>query len=87
MLKLRRYAGESIVFPQADIEVAVSAVDRDGTVHLSISAPNDVDVYRREVWIAICRDEGLSVTGGRQRGSHAHRSDDRAADPRATGGA
>jgi carbon storage regulator len=51
MLVLTRKKGESIVV-QNDIVVTVLSVDGD-TVKIGISAPKDIDIYRKEVFEAI----------------------------------
>ncbi len=56
MLVLTRKAGESIMIGSR-IQVRVEAIDGN-TVRLSIEAPREVPVYRREVYDAI-REENL----------------------------
>lgn len=51
MLVLTRKTNQSIVIGD-DIEVSVLAVSRD-KIRLGISAPKDVPVYRKEVWLSI----------------------------------
>lgn len=51
MLVLSRKKGESIVIDD-HIEIKVIAVEGD-TVKLGISAPADVDIFRKEVHLAI----------------------------------
>ncbi|WP_054957463.1 carbon storage regulator CsrA [Paenibacillus dakarensis] len=51
MLVLSRKVGESIVI-QDQIEVTVLGVEGDN-VRVGISAPKDVDIFRKEVYLAI----------------------------------
>jgi len=55
MLVLTRKTNQSIMIGD-DIEVAVLAVSRD-KVRLGITAPREIPVYRREVYLSI-KDEG-----------------------------
>ena len=57
MLVLRRKIGERIVVPDFGLAVRVIAIEGK-TVRLGISAPEDIAVYREEVW--------------QQRGQRAH---------------
>jgi carbon storage regulator len=49
MLVLSRKIGERIVVPDCELAVTVLAVEGK-TVRLGISAPEDLAVYREEVW-------------------------------------
>jgi carbon storage regulator CsrA len=49
MLVLRRKIGERIVVPHCGLVVRVIAIEGN-TVRLDISAPEDIEVYREEVW-------------------------------------
>ena len=49
MLVLTRKLGERILVPQLDVEITVVAV-HGNTVRLGVTAPNEVAVYREEVW-------------------------------------
>lgn len=49
MLVLKRKAGERVVVPGYDLVVTVLAV-QGNHVRLGISAPEDLAVYREEVW-------------------------------------
>jgi carbon storage regulator len=49
MLVLSRKLGERIVVPDCELVVTVLSVDGK-TVRLGVSAPEEVDVYREEVW-------------------------------------
>ncbi len=53
MLVLGRKVGESIVAPQCQLTITVSAI-HGKTVRLAISAPPEMDVYREEVWRRAC---------------------------------
>ncbi|MBP1173375.1 carbon storage regulator CsrA [Paenibacillus jamilae] len=59
MLVLTRKKGESIVI-QNDIVVTVLSVDGD-TVKIGISAPKDIDIYRKEVFEAIQQNNQFAV--------------------------
>jgi carbon storage regulator len=56
MLVLSRKIGERILVPHCELAVTILAVDGK-TVRLGISAPAEVDVYREEVWHALCQEE------------------------------
>jgi carbon storage regulator len=59
VLILSRKMGESIIIHE---DIVVTVIDiRGGQVRLGIEAPRDVPVYRREVYDAIKRSEGLRV--------------------------
>ena len=64
MLVLTRKTNQSIMIGD-DVEVTVLAVSRD-KIRLGITAPKDVPVYRKEVYLSI-KDEG----GGAPEGSRA----------------
>ena len=49
MLVLSRKLGEQIVMPTLDLAVTVVAIEGN-RVRLGISAPNEIPVYREEVW-------------------------------------
>ncbi|BFH65559.1 MULTISPECIES: carbon storage regulator CsrA [Paenibacillus] len=51
MLVLSRKKGEAIVI-QDQIEITVLSVEGD-TIKIGISAPSDVDIYRKEVYLSI----------------------------------
>lgn len=59
MLVLSRKIGESIVI-QDQIEVTVIGVEGDN-VRIGISAPKDVDIFRKEVYQAIQQSNRESV--------------------------
>jgi carbon storage regulator len=49
VLVLTRKIGERIVVPQLDLSVAIVSV-QGNRVRLGISAPDEVAVYREELW-------------------------------------
>lgn len=55
MLVLSRKVGERLVVPHMELAITVLAME-GGKVRLGISAPEDVAVYREEVWQRVCRD-------------------------------
>ena len=57
MLVLTRKTNQSIMIGD-DIEVSVLAVSRD-KIRLGISAPKDIPVFRKEVYLSI-KGEGMS---------------------------
>ena len=67
MLVLTRKTNESIVIGD-DIEVSVLAVSRD-KIRLGISAPKEVPVYRKEVWLSIQEGEAAEGASGTVDGS------------------
>lgn len=56
MLVLSRRESESVVIPQARIEIVVRAIEGD-RVKLGFRAPDEVDIYRSEIWQELCFDE------------------------------
>ncbi|MDN4081862.1 carbon storage regulator CsrA [Paenibacillus polymyxa] len=59
MLVLTRKKSESIVI-QNDIVITVLSVEGD-TVKIGISAPKDIDIYRKEVFDAIQQNNQIAV--------------------------
>jgi carbon storage regulator len=59
MLVLTRKTNQSIMIGD-DIEVTVLAVARD-KIRLGITAPREIPVYRREVYLSIKGEEGDDV--------------------------
>ncbi|AOK90142.1 carbon storage regulator CsrA [Paenibacillus polymyxa] len=59
MLVLTRKKGESIVI-QNDIVITVLSVEGDN-VKIGISAPKDIDIYRKEVFDAIQQNNQIAV--------------------------
>ena len=62
MLVLTRKTNQSIMIGD-DVEVSVLAVSRD-KIRLGISAPKDVPVFRKEVYLAIKGETGAPNDGG-----------------------
>jgi carbon storage regulator len=58
MLVLTRKTNQSIMIGD-DIEVSVLAVSRD-KIRLGITAPRDVPVFRKEVYVSIKGEDGKS---------------------------
>jgi carbon storage regulator len=54
MLVLSRKPGEVIVVPQCELTITVISVEGNN-IRLGFSAPDEVDVYRKEVWQRICQ--------------------------------
>jgi carbon storage regulator len=61
MLVLTRKTNQSIMIGD-DVEVSVLAVSRD-KIRLGITAPREVPVFRKEVYLSI-KEEQLSADGG-----------------------
>ena len=59
MLWLRRKAGESITLPTLGVEIVVLAINGD-TARIGIKAPDEINIFRSEVWRAIQRSESGS---------------------------
>jgi carbon storage regulator len=59
MLVLTRKTGQSIMIGD-DIEISVLAVSRD-KIRIGITAPKEVPVFRKEVWISI--KDGVEAEG------------------------
>src|SRR5207245_5981964 len=55
MLVLSRKIGERILVPHCELAVTVIAVEGKA-VRLGISAPEDIAVYREEVWQHLCKE-------------------------------
>jgi carbon storage regulator len=64
MLVLTRKTNQSIMIGD-EIEVSVLAVSRD-KIRLGITAPRDIPVYRREVYLSIKGEDGESADGDAQ---------------------
>ena len=70
MLVLTRKTNQSIMIGD-DVEVSVLAVSRD-KIRLGITAPRDVPVFRKEVYLSIKEERDVGEPGSqqaRQRGS------------------
>ena len=75
MLVLTRKTGQSIMIGD-DIEVSVLAVSRD-KIRIGITAPKEVPVFRKEVWISIKDGEPAENSGLGQRAEpERHREGD-----------
>ena len=61
MLVLTRKTKQSIMIGD-DVEVSVLAVSRD-KIRLGITAPREIPVFRKEVYLSI-KEEQVSVDGG-----------------------
>lgn len=57
-LVISRHVGESI-FIGDNIEVYVAKIS-DGRVRLSIAAPREIEVHRREIWDRIQQQKGAA---------------------------
>ena len=68
MLVLTRKTNQSIMIGD-EIEVSVLAVSRD-KIRLGITAPRDVPVFRKEVYLSILREK-MSADGGAPDGGAA----------------
>jgi carbon storage regulator len=74
MLVLSRKIGERIVVPQCKLVVTVIATKGKG-VQLGISAPDDIAVYRDEVWQQLCQQTHSQKSEARGQKSEVQRSD------------
>jgi len=63
MLVLTRKTNQSIIIGD-DVEVTVLAVSRD-KIRLGITAPKDVPVYRKEVYLSIKGENSGDAEGAR----------------------
>jgi carbon storage regulator len=70
MLVLTRKTNQSIMIGD-EIEVSVLAVSRD-KIRLGITAPKDVPVFRKEVYLSILREK-VSADGAAPDGAAANR--------------
>lgn len=55
MLVLSRKVGERILVPHCELAVTVIAVEGKA-VRLGVTAPEEVGVYREEVWRQLCQE-------------------------------
>ena len=62
MLVLTRGANESIVIPRHRIRITILKHDRHGRLVIGIEAPDDVGVWRQEVYEKMERGERLEMT-------------------------
>jgi carbon storage regulator len=65
MLVLSRKQGESIVVPEHRIEIVVREIDGD-RVKIGVKAPDEVDIYRSELWQELCFEEFQKGKGAKQ---------------------
>ncbi len=65
MLVLTRKTNQSIMIGD-DVEITVLAVARD-KIRVGITAPRDVPVFRKEVWLSIQDEDGALHGEGDQR--------------------
>ncbi len=56
MLVLSRREGESVVIPDCRVQIVVQEITA-GMVRLGFKAPNDVDIYRDEIWRDMCFED------------------------------
>jgi carbon storage regulator len=59
MLVLSRKLGERIVIPEIDLILTVVAIEGN-SVRLGITAPNEIGVYREELWNRVNSNPGSS---------------------------
>ncbi|QUH24924.1 carbon storage regulator CsrA [Serpentinicella alkaliphila] len=59
MLVLTRKQNESIVIGK-DIEVKILAIE-DGKVKLGIEAPRDIEIYRKEIYVEIEKENVSAI--------------------------
>lgn len=62
MLALSRKKGESIIIGQ-DIEITILETKGD-QVKIGISAPKDVGIYRKEIYLQIQKENQEAAVGG-----------------------
>jgi carbon storage regulator len=53
MLVLSRKLGEKVVVPDCQLAITVLGIE-GGRVRLGIAAPQEVSVFREEVWKRVC---------------------------------
>jgi carbon storage regulator len=63
MLVLSRKVGERIVIPRCEVAITVVSV-KGNHVRLGITAPDDVEVFREELWRQIGRKTSTSPAKG-----------------------
>lgn len=56
MLILSRREGESIVIPDCRVQILVKEIGA-GMVRLGFKAPDNVDIYRDEIWRDMCFED------------------------------
>ena len=71
MLVLSRKPGERVLVPPMALAVTVLAIEGKA-VRLGIAAPEDLAVYREELWQQLCQQthspETLAAAGGKRHG-------------------
>jgi carbon storage regulator len=64
MLVLTRKKGEAVVLPEQGVVFTILEI-HGSKVRVGISAPQDVEIHRREVWMKLQRaPEPLAVSAG-----------------------
>jgi carbon storage regulator len=71
VLVLSRQETESIVIPECRIEIVVREISGN-KVKIGIKAPDEVDIYRHEVWQSMCFDEWTRNKGDDDNGTEDH---------------
>lgn len=56
MLILSRREGESVIIPDCRVEIIVKEISA-GMVRLGFAAPDEVDIYREEIWKEMCLED------------------------------
>jgi carbon storage regulator len=56
LLILSRREGESIVIPDCRVEILVKEISA-GMVRIGFKAPDEVDIYRQEIWQQMCFED------------------------------
>ena len=56
MLVLSRREGESVVIPDCRVEIIVKEIT-GGMVRLGFAAPDEVDIFREEIWKQMCLED------------------------------
>lgn len=64
MLVLTRKTNQSIMIGD-DVEVSVLAVSRD-KIRLGITAPREIPVFRKEIYLSIKEEQVMADGGGRK---------------------
>jgi carbon storage regulator len=72
VLVLSRKEGEAIVVPDCRIEIVVREIQGD-KVRIGIRAPDDVDIYRHEIWQQMAFDQWTK--GERDHGTESNTRD------------
>jgi carbon storage regulator len=56
VLVLSRREGQAVVIPGCRVEIVIKQIAGD-TVRLGFLAPNEVDIYRDEIWRDMCFED------------------------------